>query len=204
MIKPMSEKLPIQFRGNQLAARILKWLGWSFQFNGLPTPRGVIVVYPHTSNWDFCIGVLAKWAMGIQVTFLAKHTLFNIPVLGAWLRYLGGMPVIRSSPQGYVDDLAQMMHAKKYAWIVITPEGTRKYTPGWRSGFYRLALKAQVPIGVAYIDYKHKQIGVTKFFMPTGDEVADLNMIREVYEGREGFHPASAAPITFWKPPSAP
>lgn len=204
MIKPMFEKLPIQFRGNQLAARILKWLGWSFQFNGLPTPRGVIVVYPHTSNWDFCIGVLAKWAMGIQVTFLAKHTLFNIPVLGAWLRYLGGMPVIRSSPQGYVDDLAQMMHAKKYAWIVITPEGTRKYTPGWRSGFYRLALKAQVPIGVAYIDYKHKQIGVTKFFMPTGDEVADLNMIREVYEGREGFHPASAAPITFWKPPSAP
>ena len=204
MIKPMSEKLPIQFRGNQLAARILKWLGWSFQFYGLPTPRGVIVVYPHTSNWDFCTGVLAKWAMGIQVTFLAKHTLFNIPVLGAWLRYLGGMPVIRSSPQGYVDDLAQMMHAKKYAWIVITPEGTRKYTPGWRSGFYRLALKAQVPIGVAYIDYKHKQIGVTKFFMPTGDEVADLNMIREVYEGREGFHPASAAPITFWKPPSAP
>lgn len=204
MIKPMSEKLPIQFRGNQLAARILKWLGWSFQFYGLPTPRGVIVVYPHTSNWDFCIGVLAKWAMGIQVTFLAKHTLFNIPVLEAWLRYLGGMPVIRSSPQGYVDDLAQMMHAKKYAWIVITPEGTRKYTPGWRSGFYRLALKAQVPIGVAYIDYKHKQIGVTKFFMPTGDEVADLNMIREVYEGREGFHPASAAPITFWKPPSAP
>lgn len=204
MIKPMSEKLPIQFRGNQLAARILKWLGWSFQFYGLPTPRGVIVVYPHTSNWDFCIGVLAKWAMGIQVTFLAKHTLFNIPVLGAWLRYLGGMPVIRSSPQGYVDDLAQMMHAKKYAWIVITPEGTRKYTPGWRSGFYRLALKAQVPIGVAYIDYKHKQIGVTKFFMPTGDEVADLNMIGEVYEGREGFHPASAAPITFWKPPSAP
>ncbi|QWD79117.1 1-acyl-sn-glycerol-3-phosphate acyltransferase [Polynucleobacter sp. MWH-Spelu-300-X4] len=200
----MSEKLPIQFRGNQLAARILKWLGWSFQFNGLPTPRGVIVVYPHTSNWDFCIGVLAKWAMGIQVTFLAKHTLFNIPVLGAWLRYLGGMPVIRSSPQGYVDDLAQMMHAKKYAWIVITPEGTRKYTPGWRSGFYRLALKAQVPIGVAYIDYKHKQIGVTKFFMPAGDEVADLNMIREVYEGREGFHPASAAPIIFWKPPSAP
>jgi len=168
MIKPMSEKLPIQFRGNQLAARILKWLGWSFQFYGLPTPRGVIVVYPHTSNWDFCIGVLAKWAMGIQVTFLAKHTLFNIPVLGAWLRYLGGMPVIRSSPQGYVDDLAQMMHAKKYAWIVITPEGTRKYTPGWRSGFYRLALKAQVPIGVAYIDYKHKQIGVTKFFMPKG------------------------------------
>lgn len=204
MIKPMSEKLPIQFGGNQLAARILKWLGWSFQFNGLPTPRGVIVVYPHTSNWDFCIGVLAKWAMGIQVTFLAKHTLFNIPVLGAWLRYLGGMPVIRSSPQGYVDDLAQMMHAKKYAWIVITPEGTRKCTPGWRSGFYRLALKAQVPIGVAYIDYKHKQIGVTKFFMPAGDEVADLNMIREVYEGREGFHPASAAPITFWKPPSAP
>ena len=162
------------------------------------------MVYPHTSNWDFCIGVLAKWAIGIQVTFLAKHTLFNIPILGAWLRYLGGMPVIRSSPQGYVDDLARMMHARDYAWIVITPEGTRKYTPGWRSGFYRLALKAQVPIGVAYIDYKSKTVGLTNFFTPTGDEESDLNIIRQVYEGREGFHAQFAAPIIFWKPPSAP
>ena len=204
MISPMSQQLPVQFKGSPIAAKIFSWLGWSFQFNGLPANHGVIVVYPHTSNWDFCIGVLAKWAMGIQVTFLAKHTLFNVPILGAWLRYLGGMPVIRSSPQGYVDDLASMMLAKEYAWIVITPEGTRKYTPGWRSGFYRLAQKAQVPIGVAYIDYKRKQVGLTTFFTPTGDEQTDLNMIREVYDGREGFHPASAAPITFWKPPTAP
>ena len=199
----MSDKLPVQFTGSPLAAKIFKALGWSYQFAGLPAQRGVIVVYPHTSNWDFCFGVLAKWSMGVQVTFLAKHSLFNIPVLGEWLRYLGGMPVIRSSPQGYVDELAQMMHAKEYAWIVITPEGTRKRTPGWRSGFYRLALKAQVPIGLAYIDYKHKQIGLTQFFMPTGDEAADLDIIRQVYKGKEGLHLASAAPITFEKPPSA-
>jgi 1-acyl-sn-glycerol-3-phosphate acyltransferase len=201
MIDLMSEKLPVQFKGSPIAAKIFSWLGWSFQFDGLPSKHGVIVVYPHTSNWDFCIGVLAKWAMGIQVTFLAKHTLFKIPILGAWLRYLGGMPVIRSSPQGYVHDLAKMMLTKDYSWVVITPEGTRKYTPGWRSGFYRLAQSAQVPIGVAYIDYKNKQIGLTKFFTPTGNEEVDLNLIREVYKGREGFHPEFASPIVFWKPP---
>lgn len=190
---------PIQFKGSALAQWILKLLGWKYFFPGLPGPHGVIVVYPHTSNWDFCIGIIAKWAMGIELIFLAKDSLFKIPVLGGWLRYLGGRPVVRHSPQGYVDHISKEMLASSYFWVVITPEGTRKHTPGWKSGFYRLALKAQVPIAVAFIDYSKKEIGIKNFLQLSGDEESDLQLLRHEYEGRIGFAPQKMAPIVFTK-----
>ena len=196
----MIDTYPIQFNGSKLAKWLLHMLGWRLLFRGLPAPRGVIVVYPHTSNWDFCIGILGKWAMGIELKFLAKDSLFSIPVLGSWLRFLGGLPVDRSSPQGYIDDLAKMMSNQPYSWILFTPEGTRKYTPGWRSGFYRLAIKAKVPIGMAIIDYSAKEIGIEDFFIPTGTEEIDLKILREMYCDRVGCRPELAAPITFWSP----
>ena len=192
--------LPIQFKGSKLALKILDVLGWRVLFRGLPTAHGVIVVYPHTSNWDFCIGILAKWAIGIELRFLAKDSLFSFPILGSWLRFLGGFPVNRSSPQGYVNDLAKEMCDQEYSWVVFTPEGTRKHTPGWRSGFYRVAIKARVPIGMAVIDYSTKEIGVADFFVPTGKAEDDLNILRQFYSGRVGYRPESAAPITFWSP----
>lgn len=190
---------PIQFKGSAIAQWILKFLGWKYFFPGLPGPHGVIVVYPHTSNWDFCIGILAKWAMGIELIFLAKDSLFTIPVLGAWLRYLGGRPVVRHSPQGYVDHISKEMLASPYFWVVITPEGTRKHTPGWKSGFYRLALKAQVPTAVAFIDYSKKEIGIKHFLQLSGDEETDLELLRQEYEGRMGLDPNKMAPIVFNK-----
>lgn len=193
---------PIQFQGNRLAAWLLKRLGWTLYFDGLPGPHGVMVVYPHTSNWDFFIGLLAKWAMGLQIQFLAKDSLFKIPLVGAWLRYLGGIAVVRSSPQGYVQDMASSMLARDYAWVVITPEGTRQRTPGWRSGFYRLATLANIPVGLAFIDYRHKEIGVKHFIQLSQNEDLDLDRIRQEYAERAGFHPEDAAPITFWTPRS--
>lgn len=193
------EAFPIQFKGSPLAQWMLKLLGWKYFFPGLPGPHGVIVVYPHTSNWDFCIGILAKWAMGIELIFLAKDSLFKIPVLGGWLRYLGGRPVVRHSPQGYVDNISQEMLASPYFWVVITPEGTRKHTPAWKSGFYRLALKAQVPVAVAFIDYSKKEIGIKQFLQFKGEEEADLELLRNEYLGRIGFDPKKMAPIVFYK-----
>jgi 1-acyl-sn-glycerol-3-phosphate acyltransferase len=190
---------PIQYKGSSIARYLLKLLGWKLYFPGLPAAHGVIVVYPHTSNWDFCIGILAKWGMGIQPHFLAKDSLFEIPLLGAWLRYLGGRPVIRNSPQGYVDQISKEMLSEPLFWALITPEGTRKHTPAWKSGFYRLALKAQVPIGMAFIDYGKKEIGMQHYFELTGDEEADLNTLRKEYEGRLGFYPQKMAPIVFGK-----
>lgn len=193
----MSQNYPIQLTPNKFAHQLLKLLGWKCSFNGLPGPHGVIIFYPHTSNWDFCIGILAKWAMGLEFKFLAKHTLFQIPIFGSWLQGIGGMPIIRHSSQGYVNQLAQSFSNSNYLWMVIAPEGTRRKTSGWKSGFYHIAVEASVPIGMAYLDYKNKDIGLTDFFTPSGDVEKDLIFFREFYKDKIGCRPENAAPIEF-------
>ena len=92
----------MQLRGSALARAVLRLAGWRVAFDGLPARQGVVIVYPHTSNWDFVIGVLAKWGIGIPVAFWGKDSLFRVPLFGRWLRWLGGMPVDRGAPQGAV------------------------------------------------------------------------------------------------------
>lgn len=186
----------------RLARMILRLFGWTVIFDGLPGPRGVMVIYPHTSNWDFCIAILAKWSTGLPFRFLAKDSLFKIPIFSRWLRSVGGIPVIRNSSQGYVEDLAAQLQSQELSWLVITPEGTRKRTPGWRSGFYHVALKAQVPIGLSVIDYQKKNMVMGEFFMPSGIEEDDLAIIRKAYESCVALHPESVSPIVFWTPTS--
>ena len=191
---------PIQPRGSAMARRVLGWLGWQVQFEGLPAPQGVIVVYPHTSNWDFPVGLLAKWAIGIDVNFWAKHTLFRVPLLGPWLRWLGGVAINRSDAASVVQQSIDLMRTRKQQgqplWVVITPEGTRSWRPAWRSGFYRLAHGAQVPVGLAVLDFGRKQIRFTDFLQLSGDVPADMARIARVFDGCTGCRPELAAPIT--------
>ena len=190
---------PVQFQGSALARRVLGWLGWRLDFQGLPAAQGVVVVYPHTSNWDFPVGLLAKWAMGIEVHFWAKHTLFQVPLFGAWLRWLGGVAVNRQDAAGFVEQTAALMRQHKqegaYFWLAITPEGTRSWRPAWRSGFYRLALAAQVPVGLAMLDFGRKQIRFVDFMPLTGQVEADMARMAQVFEGCTGCRPEQAAPI---------
>jgi len=197
----MSPNYTIQLKPNKFAHQLIKLLGWKCSFKGLPGPHGVIIFYPHTSNWDFCIGILAKWAMGLEFKFLAKHTLFQIPIFGSWLQGIGGVPIIRHSSQGYVNSLAQSFSNSTYLWMVIAPEGTRRKTSGWKSGFYHIAVEASVPIGMAYLDYKNKDIGLTDFFTPSGDVEKDLIFFREFYKDKIGCRPENAAPIEFSNSP---
>ncbi|BDW10722.1 acyltransferase [Polynucleobacter sp. SHI8] len=190
----------LQFSGSSLSRSILKLLGWQIHFDGLPGNHGILIVYPHTSNVDFFIGILTKWAIGIPVNYLAKDSLFKIPLVGWWLKRVGGIPVVRSSPQGYVEELANEMQSKEYFWLVITPEGTRKKTPGWRSGFYRLALLTGYPVGFAYLDYAKKEVGVTEFAYLQGDESLDMSLIRQHYQEKVGRFPQNMAPVEFWSP----
>jgi len=190
----------IHFSQNVICKKILQMIGWKLHFDGVPGTHGILIVYPHTSNMDFFICIVAKWAMGIPINFLAKDSLFKIPLVGGWLRYLGGRAVIRSSPQGYVSELASEMQSSKYFWLVITPEGTRKKTLGWRSGFYSLAHLTGYPIGFAFIDYAKKEIGVTRFAVLDGDEQSDMEFIQNEYFGKQGRFPESMAPIQLWKP----
>lgn len=185
--------------GQRSALRMLNLIGWHVYFKPLPGPHGIAVVYPHTSNIDFFVGLLAKWAVGLQFRWLAKDSLFR-GVMGVVMRYWGGVAVDRSAPQGAIRRLAEDMLASKWFWLAITPEGTRSYRPHWKSGFYRIALAARVPVLLVSIDYGRKIVDVTHSITLSGDEAADMAAIAAVYAGVQGKYPKDAAPIRLAEP----
>jgi len=187
--------------GQRTSLRLLNLFGWNVHFKPLPGPHGIAVVYPHTSNWDFFVGLLAKWAVGVQFRWLAKDSLFRGP-MGVLMRYWGGVAVDRSAPQGAIRRLAENMLASKWFWLAITPEGTRGYRPYWKSGFYRIALAARVPVLLVAIDYGKKVVDVTNTITLTGDEAADMAAIAQAYEGVQAMYPKDAAPIRLAEPGS--
>jgi 1-acyl-sn-glycerol-3-phosphate acyltransferase len=182
--------------------RSARWLlalfGWRVRFAPLPGPRGVVIVYPHTSNWDFILGLLAKWAIGLQVHWLGKEALFRGlcgALLGPLLRACGGQPIERGTSTGATERLTRQIHAADWYWLALAPEGTRNYRNHWRSGFYHIALAAQMPLAMAYIDYARKEIGLVDHLRLSGDIEADMAAIREVYKDRRGLKHRLAAPI---------
>ena len=190
---------PIQFKGQAWAAWILKLIGWRVDFQGLPTLQGVAIVYPHTSNWDFLTAMLCKWTMGLPLHFWGKDSLFKIPLFGRWVSWIGGVPIDRSSSRGVVGEMLEVFaahqRANQFMWLGLSPEGTRKRTEGWKSGFYQLALKSNLPLGVVRLDYKKKELKFEGFIQLTGDLETDYAYLRKMYEGVEGFHIDKAAPI---------
>ncbi len=174
----------------------MRLFGWRVHVEWPPAPRCVIAVYPHTSNWDFVVGYLTKVAAGLPVSWVGKDTLFRWPFAGL-LRRMGGIPVNRREPTGLVGQLARELERRPRMWLAIAPEGTRSYTDHWRSGFYRLALEAGVPLGLAFIDYRAREVGLATWLALTGDEEADLQRIRAAYAGKVGKHPDQASPIRF-------
>jgi 1-acyl-sn-glycerol-3-phosphate acyltransferase len=196
--------LALQFRGSRLARTLLRLAGWRVLFAGLPARQGVIAVYPHTSNWDFVVMILAKWAVGVQVMFWGKDKLFDVPLLGRWMRWLGGVPVDRTSPRGVVRQAVELFEQARaddrYFWLGLAPEGTRKAIPGLRSGFYRTALEAQVPLGLIRLDYGRREVVVRDFILLTGDESHDMARIAAVLDGAQGRVPANAAPVRLLDP----
>jgi 1-acyl-sn-glycerol-3-phosphate acyltransferase len=192
---------PIQLRGSPLARRALGFLGWQVDFNGLPALQGVMVVYPHTSNWDFIVAILAKWAVGLPLRFWAKDTLFRIPLFGRWLEWVGGVPVVRHAPGGVVTQVVQQVEQARERselyWLGLSPEGTRKYTEGWRSGFYQVALKAGLPVGVVSLDYGRKVVDATRFMTLSSDPGTDIAQMAAMLQGVRGRHPEMAAPVKF-------
>jgi 1-acyl-sn-glycerol-3-phosphate acyltransferase len=195
----VAETQPVQLKGSALAGAVLRLAGWRLLFNGLPARQGVLIVYPHTSNWDFPVAMLAKWAVGLQVTFWGKDTLFKLPLFGRWLRWLGGVPVDRRSASGIVAQMASALTAARengdFMWLALSPEGTRKYSAAWRSGFYHVAQQAGVPLALVYLDYREREIGVQHFLRLTGDVPTDMAAIASVLSGRSGRNPVQAAPI---------
>lgn len=197
---------PVTFQGSRLARWILKAFGWRLNFEGFPTLQGVAIVYPHTSNWDFPVGILAKWALGIPANFWGKDSLFKFPIMGAWMRWVGGVPIDRSSPKGVVGEMVQVFEQRKQEgrllWLALAPEGTRSLTPGWRSGFYQVAKGAEVPLALVKLDWGTRTLSIMDFFSLTGDVDADYARMAEVFAGVKGYNALQASPVIPWSPPS--
>jgi 1-acyl-sn-glycerol-3-phosphate acyltransferase len=151
--------------------------------------RFVLIVAPHTSNWDFLHGLAAKGVLRLSARFLGKHTLFRGPV-GVFLRWLGGIPVDRRAAQGVVGESIAAFARSDRLCLVLTPEGTRSYVKTWRSGFYRIAVGAGVPILLVRFDYRSKSIVLGPLFEPTGDYARDLPKIQGAFRREMARHPA--------------
>ena len=190
---------PVQLHGSAPARAALRMFGWRVVFDGLPARQGVRAISPHTSNWDFVIGVFAKWVIGIPLAFWGKDTLFKLPLFGRWLRWIGGVPVDRHSPQGAVADMvARMAEARRndrFLWLALSPEGTRSYRDSWRSGFYQVAQQAEVPLALAFFDYAERRVGVDSFIRLSGNVERDMAHIESRLGHHRGRRPQLAAPV---------
>jgi 1-acyl-sn-glycerol-3-phosphate acyltransferase len=173
---------------------LLSLFGWRTVFAGFPGPKGVVVVYPHTSNWDFVVGMLYRLGYGLSAHWLAKHSLFRWPFAGL-LRRLGGIPVDRRAPQGAIVAIAEEFERRDFMWLAVTPEGTRSYTDHWKSGFYQIALAADVPCALGYIDYRGKTVGIDTFLSFEGDAAQDMAKVQAFYSDKQALHPEKASRI---------
>lgn len=165
-----------------------------------PGPKGVIVAYPHTSNWDFVWGVLYRFGYGLPIQWMGKHSLFRWP-FGGLLKAIGGIPVDRSRPGGIIGSLAETFGQRDWMWLALTPEGTRSHTDHIKSGFYQLALTAGVPCGLGFFDYRTKTLGIDTYVTFTGDAEADLAMLKNFYADKAGRRPELAGDLRFRRLP---
>jgi len=183
---------------------MLRWIAkFIFRVSGWETvgeiphlDKAVFVAAPHTSNWDGFWLLVYKLTLGVEVRFLAKDTLFWWP-LGNVLKALGAMPIDREDSNSTVAQLVQNFATADTLFLALAPEGTRQWTPHWKSGFYRIAKAADVPIVLAYIDFGKKQLGVGPT-LPDGRSMEeDLATIRAFYAGVRGKHPELQGPVAF-------
>ena len=151
-------------------------------------PKYIIALAPHTSNWDFILGMLYSWAKGLRCDFLMKKEWFFWP-LGPMFRAIGGVPVNRGKRNSLVDQMVDLCNKSEVFHLAITPEGTRKANPNWKKGFYHIAFKAGIPIVVIGIDYEKKLITCEKELMPSGDLEKDLREIKLYFKDFKGRNP---------------
>jgi 1-acyl-sn-glycerol-3-phosphate acyltransferase len=174
-----------------------KWLAaWWFKLMGLrleapyPLPaKCVVVVVPHTSNWDFPIGLCVRTLLSVSIHFVGKDSLFRWP-FGGLFRWLGGVPVNRSERSNFVQAVAAIFAEREVFRLTLAPEGTRAKVDALRTGFYYIALEAKVPLVLCAFDWGHGVIRMSAPFYPSGDLDKDLEYIYTFFAGAVGLRPA--------------
>ncbi len=171
-----------------LAKMILRWIGWKIKGQMPDKKKFVLIVAPHTSNWDTIIGLLGRYAVGIQPKFIAKKEVFFFP-LGPILKAVGGIPLDRSKHHNLVEQMVELFKDKDEFILGLTPEGTRSPVKRWKTGFYHIAEKADVPIAMVGFDYPKKEIIIREPFWTTGDIEKDFEDILKFHRSIEGRYP---------------
>jgi 1-acyl-sn-glycerol-3-phosphate acyltransferase len=186
----------VPWRGHAFSRAVgrlaLAVIGWRIDGSFADVPQCVVIVAPHTSNWDFVVGVAGMVSLGIRIHWLGKGSLFRWP-FGRILRWLGGIPVDRSAPDGVVEGAVAMFERHPSFFLGLTPEGTRKRVERWKSGFYRIAVAARVPLFLVAFDYRDRVIGLGPLFWPTGDLAADLPEVQKHFTSAMAKKPAGYA-----------
>jgi 1-acyl-sn-glycerol-3-phosphate acyltransferase len=165
-----------------LGSSILRIMGWRIDVVLPNHPKLIVILAPHTSNWDFVVGMAAILKIQARFNFYGKHQVFE-PPFGFFFRWLGGMPVDRSAPGGVVEQTTRAFREHEQLIIALAPEGTRSLRTHWKRGFYHMANAAQVPVVCAYLDFRRRLVGVGPVFTPTGDWDRDMKPVFDFYRG---------------------
>lgn len=179
-----------------IAKLILRIGGWTTIGEVPNIPKAVVIAAPHTSNWDGFWALVYKVAIGLDIRFFAKHSLFWFP-LNILLRALGGIALDRSQAGSAVQKAVDKFTSEERFFFGLAPEGTRSLTDGWKTGFYRIATQANVPVIPGYIDYGRRIIGLGEVYSLTGDADTDISYFARIYADSEGRWPEKASPIRF-------
>lgn len=171
-----------------LGRTILRLGGWRMAGGFPDIPKLVMIAAPHSSNWDGVWGFAVKLALGLDVKVLGKDTLLKVPLLGALLRRMGVIGIDRRAAHGVAGQMAEMIRDADRLWLVVAPEGTRKPVERWKTGFWKIASAADVPVLPVYFHYPDKVVGVGPTFALGHDMAADLARIRAWYRPWQGKH----------------
>lgn len=176
-----------------------RWLfglfGWKAVGEVPDLPKFVLIGAPHTSNWDGLLMVGITIILGFKMQWLGKHTLFKFP-FGGFMRFIGGVPVYRHENRNMTGQAVDAFNAHERFILLVAPEGTRSYTTHWKLGFYHIAMGANVPIVLGFVDYPRKVCGLGPVLYPSGDLDKDFEFIRAFYADKVGANPANHGPIT--------
>lgn len=172
----------------KISAVLLKWGGWTVSVATPDYPKCIICVAPHTSNWDFILCELAITSIGRHSGFLMKASWFFWP-LGAFFRSIGGIAVAHKPGVSLTQQLIDKFNSSERLVIAVTPEGTRSRTDKWRTGFLQVAYATKVPVTLASVDFRTRQIQMLTTFNPTGDVDADMRAIKDYYKNCTGLYP---------------
>ncbi len=184
------------FLWQKAAKYALRLLGWNLVAELPPVQKYLLIGAHHTSSWDFPLILLMMAALGLRLHWVGKDSLFRGPQ-GYLMRWIGGIPVERGARKNFVGQIVDMYQERKKMVLTISPEGTRKSVDHWKTGFYHIAVGAQVPVAMGFLDYSRKTCGVGGYFYPTGDTEADLNILRKFYADKVGRFPQQHGEIRF-------